>query len=124
MIEQDAAVELAKKEGLPEPTFEPVMPKPVADAATEEDVARMTESVKKRSQDKLKKLSAKERAVEEAAIEAEMRSKAETVARIKDMWKEQEAERLARIEKGEGTLWDKATSVFKSATGSSGEKKD
>lgn len=124
MLEQDAAVAEAKKEGRPVPKFDPVIPKQVADAATEEQVVRMSDSAKKRAQDKLEKLSPEERAAEEAAIEAEMRSKAEMVSKIKDLWKEQEAEREERLQKGEGTIWDKARAAFKSGAGASGEKKN
>lgn len=123
MLEQDAAVERAKKEGRPVPTFEPVIPKTMADAATEETIVRMSESAKKRAKDKLEKLSPEERAAEEAAIEAEMRSKVEMVSKIKDLWKDQEAEREARVQKGEATVWDKAAALFKTAPNPSGEKK-
>lgn len=123
MLEQDAAVERAKEEGRPVPAFEPVLPKRGADAATEAAVARMSEGARRRAQDKLDKLSPEERAAEESAIEAEMRSKAEMVGKIKELWKEQDAERVARLQKGEATVWDKATAIFKSASNSSGEKK-
>lgn len=128
MLEQDAAVEAAKKEGRPIPKFEPVIPKPVAGAAggsggDESATARMSEAAKRRAAEALEKLSAEERAAEEAAIEAEMRSKAEMVGKIKDLWKEQEAEREARLQKGEATVWDKATAAFRYVSGSSGEKK-
>lgn len=123
MLEQDAAVEAAKKEGRPIPKFEPVIPKPVA-GADESATARMSEAAKRRAAEALEKLSAEERAAEEAAIEAEMRSKAEMVGKIKDLWKEQEAEREARLQKGEATVWDKATAAFRYVSGSSGEKKD
>lgn len=124
MLEQDAAVEAAKKEGRPIPKFEPVIPKQAAGGDDDDSAtARMSEAAKKRAAEALAKLTPEERAAEEAAIEAEMRSKAEMVGKIKDLWKEQEAEREARRQKGEETVWDKATAAFRYVSGSSGEKK-
>lgn len=124
MLAQEAAIETAQKEGKPVPKFEPVIPKQVADdAAAEETAAELSASAKKRAQEQLKKMRGIERTAEEAAIEAETRAKAEMVGRIRNLWKEQEAERQARLERGEATLWDKAATLFKSASGSSGEKK-
>lgn len=123
MQEQDAAVETAKKEGMPIPKFEPVIPKQVvADAAMEDAASLMSEDAKKRVKDKLDKMSEREREAEKAAIDAEMRAKAEMVSEIKKLWKEQEAEREARRQKGEETIWDKATGAFGRPSGSSGDK--
>lgn len=124
MLEQEVAVEKAKKEGKPIPTFEPVIPKQVVNNAGAEDAAaEMSESAKKRVKDKLEKLAENEREAEQAAIQAELNSKAEMVGKIKELWKEQEAEREARRQKGQETVWDKATGVFKSSPSSAGEKK-
>ncbi|KAF3764465.1 hypothetical protein M406DRAFT_322615 [Cryphonectria parasitica EP155] len=117
MLTQEAAIEEAQKEGKPIPQFEPVIPKQIADAAAEDNAAKLSESAKKRVQDQLEKVSELERDAEQAAIDAETRAKAEMVDRIKNLWKEQEAERKARIEKGEETLWDKAATIFASSGG-------
>lgn len=122
MLEQEDAVANAQKEGKPIPTFEPVLPKQVAGAATADADVEMSESAKKRVQSKLDKLAEHERDAEEAALQAEMRSKAAMIGKIKELWKEQEAEREARRQKGAETMWDKATGVFKPSSGSSGEK--
>lgn len=120
MIEQEKAIAQAQKEGMPVPKFEPVIPRQVTDAAAES--ALMSEQAKKRVADKLDGMSEHERAAEQAAVDAEMRAKAEMVGRIQGLWKEQEAERKARIEKGEASLWDRMASGFKSATSSSNDK--
>lgn len=121
MIEQEKAAAEAQKEGKPVPKFEPVIPKQVTDAAAEN--ALMSEQAKKRVADKLDGMSEHERAAEQAAIDAEMRAKAEMVGKIQGLWKEQDAERKARIEKGEASMWDKMASAFKSANSSSDAKK-
>lgn len=116
MLEQDEAIENAQKEGKPIPKFEAVIPKQVT-------TVEMSEAAKKRLQEQLEKLDEKDRATEQAAVEAEMRSKAEMVNKIQNLWKEQEAqrnaEREARRQRGEETLWDKAATLFNSSSGSS-----
>ncbi|KAJ4394070.1 hypothetical protein N0V93_003287 [Gnomoniopsis smithogilvyi] len=120
MIEQEEAIAQAQKEGKTVPKFEPVIPREVTDAATE--AALMSESAKKRVAEKLDGMSEQERAAEQAAVDAEMRAKAEMVGRIQGLWKEQEAERKARIEKGEASMWDKMATAFGSTNSSSNEK--
>lgn len=120
MVEQENAIAQAQKEGKPIPKFEPVIPKQVADAATE--AALMSDSAKKRVAEKLDGMSEQERAAEQAAVDAEMRAKAQMVEKIQSLWKEQEAERKARIEKGEASMWDRMASAFGSAQNSSNEK--
>lgn len=121
-MEQEKAIAEAQKEGKPIPKFEPVIPKQVTDTATE--AALMSDSAKKRVAEKLEGMSEQERAAEQAAVDAEMRAKAEMVGKIQGLWKEQEAERKARIEKGEASIWDRMASAFGSAksSGSSNDK--
>lgn len=124
MLDQEKAEAQAKAEGKAIPKFEPVIPNQAvkdATAAEESNVSAMTEAAKKRVQDKLKAMDKMSRQAEEAAIEGEVRSRNAMVTKIKEMWKEQEAEREERQAKGEGTLWDKATSLWK-GSGSSGGK--
>ncbi|KUI70509.1 hypothetical protein VM1G_06023 [Cytospora mali] len=118
MLDQEAAIEKAKAEGLPEPKFESVIPKKVA----EDQVANLSEEAKKRYQEALEKVDESERAAEEAAIQAELKSKAEMVGKVKELWKVQEAERQARKARGEETLKDKVSTFF--GTSNSSEKKD
>lgn len=121
MLEQEKAISQAEKEGKPIPKFEPVIPQQVTDAAAES--ALMSEQAKKRAADKLDGMNKHERAAEQAAIDAEMRAKAQMVGKIQSLWKEQEAERKARIEKGEASMWDKMATAFGSVSGSSNDKK-
>lgn len=122
MMEQEQAIEQAKKEDKPIPKFEPVLPRQGTDDAAEP--ALMSENAKKKAAEKLKGMSELERAAELAATEAEMRSKAQMVGKIQSMWKEQEAERQARIEKGEASMWDRMASAFASARNSPNDKKN
>lgn len=124
MQEQDAAITKAKKEGTPIPKFAPVLPTQVgAGAAVEDSAALMSEDAKRRVKDKLDSMSEREREAEKAAIDAEMQAKVEMVTKIQELWKEQEAEREARRQKGEETIWDKATGAFKKPSGFPGDKK-
>lgn len=118
MIEQEAAIEKAKAEGLPEPKFEPVIPKKAAEAQME----NLSEEAKKRYQEALEKVDERQRAAEEAAIQAEMRSKAEMVGQVKELWKDQEAERQARKARGEETLKDKVSALFGTPDSTSDKK--
>lgn len=120
MVEQEEAIARAQKEGKPVPKFEPVIPRQVTDVAAE--AALMSDSAKRRVAEKLDGMKEQERAAEQAAVDAEMKAKAEMVTRIKGLWKEQEAERKARIEKGEASVWDKMATAFGSAKSSSNEK--
>lgn len=112
MLAQERAVEEAQKEGKPTPTFEPIIPKHVVEASKDITV-QMSEQARKREQEKLDQASELERDADQAALGAEMRSRAEMVGKINALWKEQEAERKARLEKGEATLWDKAATILK-----------
>ncbi|CAN8101130.1 unnamed protein product [Discula destructiva] len=122
MMQQQEAIEQAKKEGQPAPTFEPIIPKQATADATAAQ-ALISESAKKRVDEKLEGMSEHERAAEQAAVDAEIRAKAEMVGQIQNLWKEQEAERKARIEKGEASMWDRLATSWKSA-GSSNNKND
>lgn len=117
MLEQEAAIEKAKAEGLPEPKFEPFVPK-----VSEDRVANMSEEAKKRYQDALAKVDEKEREAEAAAIQAELRSKEAMVGKVKELWKEQEMQRQARKARGEETFKDKVAAVFGTPNSTSDKK--
>lgn len=118
MMEQEAAIEKAKAEGLPEPKFEPIIPK----KASEDQLANLSEEARKRYQEALEKVDESQRTAEEAAIQAEMRSKAEMVGKVKELWKEQEVERQARKARGEETLKDKVSALFGTPDSTSDKK--
>jgi hypothetical protein len=117
MLEQEAAIEKAKASGLPEPKFEPLVPK-----VSDDRIENMSEEAKKRYQDALAKVDEKEREAEAAAIHAELRSKEAMVGKVKELWKEQEAERQARMAKGEETFKDKVAAIFTTSNSTSDKK--
>ncbi|KAI1809920.1 hypothetical protein GGS20DRAFT_569864 [Poronia punctata] len=110
ILEQEAQIEAAKKEGREIPKFAPVVPKSmVATPAAEKDLtAEQQEELRVR----LEKVSEEDRAAEEEAIKGEIRAKAEVASRIQGLWKQQEIERQIRKEKGEETVWDRVSGVF------------
>lgn len=118
MLEQEAAIEKAKADGLPEPKFEPFVPKVGGD----DRIANMSEEAKKRYQDALAKVDEKEREAEAAAIQAELRSKEAMVGKVRELWKEQEAERQARKARGEETFKDKVAAILGTPNSSSDKK--
>lgn len=117
MLEQEAAIEKAKAEGLPEPKFQPFVPK-----ISDDRIANMSEEAKKRYQDALAKVDEKEREAEAAAIQAELRSKEAMVGKVKELWKEQEAERQARKARGEETFKDKVAAILGTPNSTSDKK--
>lgn len=119
MLEQEEAIEKAKEEGLPEPKFEPVIPR----KAVDDQMANLSEDAKRRYKDALEKVDERQRDAEDAAIQAELKSKAEMVGKVKELWKEQEVERQARKARGEETLKDRVSALF-ATPNSSPEKKD
>lgn len=121
MMEQQEAIREAKEAGQPVPTFEPVIPKQTMTGQTSgEDL--MSDSAKKKVEEEMKGMDDQERAAYKAAVEAEMRNKKLMVDQIQDLWRVQEAERKARIEKGTATLWDRMATAWGSS-GSSSDKK-
>lgn len=114
-VEQDAAAAKAKEEGKPVPKFEPAIPKEMAQdiaTATKEEI-ELSESAKERLQGRLDKVDEREREMEKAAVEAEMRSKKEMIGRVQGVWKETEVQRDERLKKGEATMWDRVATAFR-----------
>lgn len=111
LANEEAAAQ-AKKEGKPVPKAEPIIPQQMVDDANAAEV-EMSESAKKRLQDRLDKVDEREREAERAAVEAEMRSKKEMIEMVQGVWKETEAQREARRQKGEETMWDRVASAFR-----------
>lgn len=121
-VAQDEAAAQAKKEGKPVPKFEREVPQQmIDDAVAGANPVEMSESAKKRLQDRLEQMDERERATEKAAVEAEMRSKKEMIEMVQGVWKDSEAQREARRQKGEETLWDRVSTAFKTS-GSNGNK--
>ncbi|KAG6004724.1 hypothetical protein E4U21_000816 [Claviceps maximensis] len=107
MIAHEAAVEKAKKEGAPIPVFEPALPK----ASTTPKVAPSDE-LGKQWREKLDKLPEGERAVEEAALRADLQAKSEVARSVKQIWATQKEERDARKADGQSTFADGLAGLF------------
>jgi hypothetical protein len=101
MLDHEAAVQAAKKEGRPIPVFEHVLPQVTPGQGREPD-----EETRRKWKEKLEHLPEDERATEEAALHADLRAKEGTAAKVEEMWKQQDRERRARLEAGKATFAD------------------
>ncbi|KAK3329592.1 hypothetical protein B0H66DRAFT_597167 [Apodospora peruviana] len=118
IVEQEAAIDQAKKEGKPVPSFQSVLgqereklerlQKHHQTPEVPEPAPEMVESWK----EKLDKLKEEDRAAEEEALKAEHKAKAEMAARIQELWAEQAKEREARKAEGRETIGDKVKGFF------------
>lgn len=124
MLDQEKAVEEAKAEGRPIPTFPPLLSPKVAKAPTNtmpkatsevnqvqaSDLPpKVQESFKKR----LEGLSEDERILEERAIKAEIQAGEQVAGHLTTIFEKQEAERKKRKEEGKETIGDKVSSIFR-----------
>lgn len=118
MMDNEAAVAKAKAEGLPEPSFEPLIQKQAsapqaagaAPLAGADGIVVPTEpspTMLKEWKNMLQKLPEQDRAAEEEALRAEFRAKAEVAGRIQSIWQEQAKAREARKAEGKETMGDK-----------------
>ncbi|KAL1855289.1 hypothetical protein VTK73DRAFT_8587 [Phialemonium thermophilum] len=126
MLEQEAAIEAAKAEGRPVPTFAPVIPKvPVVPGAgtvagkkaeggqeQEFDVTQLPPELQKKFQERIEKVPEEERLAEAEAIKGELRAKAELAARVQGLWEEQAKEREARKAEGKETIGDRISALL------------
>ncbi|KAK7413228.1 hypothetical protein QQX98_007887 [Neonectria punicea] len=106
MINHEAAAEKAKAEGLPVPVFEPGVPKAKPDMFTP------SEELQQQWNEKLDKLPAEERTVEEAALRADLQAKSEVAGRVQQIWDTQKDERQKRQAEGNSTITDYFSSMF------------
>jgi hypothetical protein len=127
MLDQEKAIEDAKAEGRPIPTFPPILSFPksrVSKAPTDttpkstlddnqvkpSDLApKVQEALKKR----LEGLSDDQRILEERAIKAEIQAGEQVAGHLTTIFDKQEAERKKRKEEGKETIADKLTSIFR-----------
>ena len=114
MLEQEAAIAKARKDGVPAPEFASMFDKPKATENKPEpgDPAGLSEEAKKQWKSRLDKVPEETRDAEEAAMRAELRAKAEMAARVQDLWQEQAKQREARKTEGKETVSDKVSSWF------------
>ncbi|KAF0645592.1 hypothetical protein FPSE5266_00641 [Fusarium pseudograminearum] len=106
MIKHEEAVEKAKAEGLPVPVFQSKLPK------AKDDSVVPTEELQQQWKEQLDKLPAEERAVEEAALRADLQVKAEVVGNVQKIWDTQAEQRKQRQAEGNSTFGDYMASLF------------
>lgn len=113
LMEQEAAIDEAKKEGRPIPKFEPLMVKtPGVPAQAEEDLPSLTPELQKTWNEQLEKLPEEDRQAEEIALKAELKAKAEVAEKVKSIWEEQAKEREIRRAEGRLTVGDRVNALF------------
>lgn len=106
ILKHEEAVEQAKKDGTPLPVFELVLPKAKVDIPTP------TENVAKQWKAQLDRLPEDERALEEAALRADLQAKSEMAKHFKAALDTQKEDRTARISEGRATLVDRLASML------------
>lgn len=112
LMEQESAIEEAKKEGKPVPKFEPLIPKPIIRIADEKEDITISPHLQQKLKEQLEKVPEEERHAEEEAIKAELRAKAEVAARVQDIWAEQAKEKEQRRKEGKLTIGDRVSGLF------------
>jgi uncharacterized membrane-anchored protein YjiN (DUF445 family) len=112
LMEQEAAIEEAKKEGKPVPKFEPLIPKPIIRITDETQDISLSPHLQQKLKEQLEKVPEDERHAEEEAIKAELRAKAEVAARVQDIWAEQAREKEQRRKEGKLTIGDRVSGLF------------
>ncbi|KAI3338295.1 hypothetical protein F4824DRAFT_460407 [Ustulina deusta] len=113
MLEQEAEIEKAKKEGRPIPKFAPLVPKPMVSAAIPQP--ELTPEEQETLKVRLEKVAEEDRVAEAEAFKAEQHAKAEVASKVQSLWQQQALERQMRKQKGEETMWDKVAGVFSSS---------
>lgn len=127
MLDQEKAIEEAKAEGRPIPTFPPILSSSkskVARASTDTvpktaleesqvQASDLTPKVQEALKKRLEGLSDDQRILEERAIKAEIRAGEQVAGHLTTIFEKQEAERRKRKEEGKETIADKMTSIFR-----------
>ncbi|RCI13102.1 hypothetical protein L249_0226 [Ophiocordyceps polyrhachis-furcata BCC 54312] len=112
MINHEAAVEQAKKNGTPIPVFEIIVPKSTTTTTSSSSSSSTSTSSPSNQEDeqawahKLQHLPEAERAIEAAALRADFRAKADVASTVKELRRSQKEGREARLAEGKGTFFD------------------
>ncbi|KAF7559386.1 hypothetical protein G7046_g4769 [Stylonectria norvegica] len=106
MIQHEAAVEKAKQEGTPLPTFEAAVPK------AKPDMVMPSEELQQAWKQALDKLPEEERAVEEAALRVDLQAKADVANKAQKIWYDQKEARKERQAEGSSTFTDYLASLW------------
>jgi hypothetical protein len=121
MLDQEKAIEAAKAEGSPVPTYPPLLSsKPKLSTATltkplDENKLQPSDlpvSVQAGLKKRLDGLNSEERELEERAIKAEIQAGEQVAERLGTIYEKQAEERRIRKEQGKETIGDKLSSVF------------
>ncbi|KAK5663441.1 hypothetical protein OQA88_3870 [Cercophora sp. LCS_1] len=102
MLDREAKVEGAKREGKEVPSFGELIPKKEMPEGPEPGPETL-----KAWKTQLEKVPEEDRAAEEEALRAEWKAKAEMVGKIQALWQEQAKEREQRKAEGKETVMDK-----------------
>lgn len=129
MLDQESAIEAAKKEGKPIPEFAPILSsrpkftnpsgkdqKSQVSSSQDDGTLKASDlgpSVQAKFKERLAGLSPEEQALEERAIKAEIQAGEEVAGNLGEIWKKQEEERRRRKEEGRETIADKLQSWFR-----------
>ncbi|UNI23447.1 hypothetical protein JDV02_009265 [Purpureocillium takamizusanense] len=108
MLEHWAAFQQAQEDGRTIPVFDPKLPSSASPAPT----ATPTPEMEKQWREKLDKLLEDERAVEEAALRADLQARADVAQSVKKIWDTQKEERESRKAEGQATFMDTVASLF------------
>jgi hypothetical protein len=122
MLEQEKAIEAAKAEGRPVPTFPPLMSSKAKISTSLDDPpstydnklqpSDLSKSVQASLKKRLEGLNDEEREVEERAIKAELQAGVQVAKNLGSIYEKQAEERRIRKEHGKETIGDKITSIF------------
>lgn len=124
MMAQEKQIEEAKENGLPAPTFSPLLStRPTGSALSTPPMSSTLGENKTKPSDlpakvqaglkkRLDGLNDEEREVEERAIKAEIQAGEQVAATLGKVYEKQEAERKIRKEQGRETMGDKISSMF------------
>lgn len=88
------------------PVFETTVPK------AKPDIVAPHEELQKQWKEQLDKLPVEERAVEEAALRADLQAKAEVAGSVQKIWDDQAAQRKQRQAEGSSTFGDYLAALF------------
>jgi len=124
MLDQEKAIEEAKAEGKPIPTFPPLLSarQKLSTSTTQKtketgeankvQASDLPTSVQASLKERLEGLKGEERELEERAIKAEIQAGEQVAERLETIYQKQEEERRLRKEQGKETIRDKLSSIF------------
>ena len=126
MLDQEAAIAAAKAEGLPIPTFPPILSKlppitvPKARVPSTMllegetvDISKLPPHTQAALKKRLDSLTGVDRELEERAIRAELQAGSQVATNLFSIWEKQDIERQERKEQGKMTVGDRVTELLR-----------